>query len=51
LADITQARKGSHEAIMRRAHRTVHRLLWPVLTLALALGVSLALTLRVLPPP
>jgi hypothetical protein len=36
---------------MRRAHRTTHRLLWPVLTLALALGISLALMLRVLPPP
>jgi hypothetical protein len=36
---------------MRRAHRTTHRLLWPVLTLALALGFSLALMWRVLPPP
>jgi hypothetical protein len=36
---------------MRRAHRTTHRLFWPVLTLALALGFSLALILRVLPPP
>ena len=36
---------------MRRAHRTTHRLLWPVLALAVALGFSLALMLRVLPPP
>jgi hypothetical protein len=36
---------------MRRAHRTTHRLLWPVLALALAVGFSLALALRVLPPP
>ena len=36
---------------MRRAHRTTHRLLWPVLTLALALGFTLAQMLRVLPPP
>jgi hypothetical protein len=36
---------------MRRAHRTTHRLLWPILSLVLALGFSLALMLRVLPPP
>ena len=36
---------------MRRAHRTTHRLLLPVLTLVLAFGFSLALMLRVLPPP
>jgi len=36
---------------MRRAHRTAHRMLWPVLTLAVSVGVALALMLRVLPPP
>ena len=35
---------------MRRAHRTAHRLLWPILTLALTAGIALALMLRVLPP-
>jgi hypothetical protein len=34
---------------MTRAHRSVHRALWPVLTFAVALGLVLALTLR--PPP
>jgi hypothetical protein len=34
---------------MRRAHRTVHRALWPVLALAVALGFTMALVLR--PPP
>ena len=34
---------------MRRGHRGVHRLLWPVLALAVALGLTLALALR--PPP
>jgi hypothetical protein len=36
---------------MRRAHRTVHRLLWPVLALAVALGFSAALILRLPPDP
>jgi hypothetical protein len=31
---------------MRRAQRTFHRLIWPVLGLAVALGVALALYLR-----
>jgi hypothetical protein len=31
---------------MRRAHRTVHRRLWPVLAAAVALGIVLALALR-----
>ena len=35
---------------MRRAHRTVHRRLWPILAAALALGVVLALYLRAPPP-
>jgi hypothetical protein len=35
---------------MRRAHRAVHRRLWPVLTAAVALGVALALYLRAPPP-
>jgi hypothetical protein len=34
---------------MRRAHRVVHRALWPVLALAVALGLTMALVLR--PPP
>jgi hypothetical protein len=31
---------------MRRAHRSVHRLLWPVLALVVALGLAMALILR-----
>jgi hypothetical protein len=34
---------------MRRSQRTVHRALWPVLALAVGLGMVLALGLR--PPP
>ena len=34
---------------MRRAHRSFHRLLWPVLALAVALGFGMALALRPLP--
>jgi hypothetical protein len=34
---------------MTRSHRTVHRLLWPVLALAIGLGFVMALYLR--PPP
>ena len=34
---------------MTRGHRTVHRLLWPVLALLVALGVTMALVKR--PPP
>jgi hypothetical protein len=34
---------------MTRAHRTVHRVLWPALVVAVALGFALALVLR--PPP
>ena len=34
---------------MRRAHRSFHRVLWPVLALAVALGFTMALLLR--PPP
>jgi hypothetical protein len=34
---------------MRRAHRSFHRVLWPVLALAVALGFAMALVLR--PPP
>jgi hypothetical protein len=36
---------------MRRAHRKAHRRLWPVLALTVAIGFSLALIWRVLPPP
>src|SRR5215470_4275552 len=34
---------------MTRSHRSAHRALWPILALAVALGVAAALTLR--PPP
>jgi len=34
---------------MTRGHRTVHRLLWPVLALLVALGFTMALVKR--PPP
>jgi hypothetical protein len=34
---------------MRRAHRSVHRALWPVLALAVAFAFAMALVLR--PPP
>jgi hypothetical protein len=34
---------------MRRAHRTVHRRLWPLIALAVAIAFVLALMLR-LPP-
>ena len=34
---------------MTRGHRTVHRLLWPLLALVVALGFTMALVKR--PPP
>jgi len=34
---------------MTRGHRTVHRLLWPLLAVVVALGFTLALVKR--PPP
>jgi hypothetical protein len=34
---------------MTRAHRTVHRLLWPALALTITFGIAMALVLR--PPP
>jgi hypothetical protein len=34
---------------MRRAHRAAHFVIWPVLLLAVLLGLGLALVLR--PPP
>jgi len=34
---------------MRRAHRAVHRALWPALLVLVALGLAMALWLR--PPP
>jgi hypothetical protein len=34
---------------MRRAHRSVHRTLWPVLAVLVMFGVAMALVLR--PPP
>jgi hypothetical protein len=36
---------------MRRAHRSVHRSLWPILALVVGLGVAMALVLRAPPPP
>ncbi len=33
---------------MRRAHRTVHRFVWPVLAVAVVLGVALAIYLPTL---
>jgi hypothetical protein len=34
---------------MTRTHRSLHRIVWPILALLVALGVALALWLR--PPP
>jgi hypothetical protein len=34
---------------MRRSHRAVHRVLWPILALLVVFGVAMALVLR--PPP
>jgi hypothetical protein len=34
---------------MNRSHRTAHRLLWPILAVAVLSGVAMALVLR--PPP
>ncbi len=34
---------------MRRAHRTAHRILWPVIAVLLLAGVTMAFVLR--PPP
>jgi hypothetical protein len=34
---------------MRRGHRRLHRVVWPVLAVIVALGFTLALALR--PPP
>lgn len=34
---------------MTRAHRAVHRLLWPALALTVGIGIVMALMLR--PPP
>ena len=31
---------------MKRAHRSVHRALWPILAVAVALGLAMALLLR-----
>jgi len=35
---------------MRRAHRSLHRVLWPLLTVAVILVFALALYLRAPPP-
>jgi hypothetical protein len=34
---------------MTRSHRSIHRLLWPILALVIGLGFTMALYLR--PPP
>jgi hypothetical protein len=34
---------------MRRAHRAVHRILWPILAILVVFGAAMALALR--PPP
>jgi hypothetical protein len=36
---------------MKRAHRTLHRLVWPALALLIGFGLTLALVLRAPPPP
>ena len=36
---------------MTRGHRAVHRLLWPVLTIVVALGFTMALVKRLPPEP
>lgn len=35
---------------MTRSHRSIHRMLWPVLALAVGLGFVMALLLRAPPP-
>jgi hypothetical protein len=35
---------------MRRAHRTLHRWIWPFLGITVAIGIILALYLREPPP-
>jgi hypothetical protein len=35
---------------MRRTHRTLHRWIWPLLGIAVAVGIVLALYLREPPP-
>lgn len=34
---------------MKRAHRTIHRNVWPIVALVVAIGFTLALVLRVPP--
>ncbi len=34
---------------MTRSHRSLHRIVWPVLAVVVAIGFAMALTLR--PPP
>lgn len=38
-----------HDPHMTRSHRLIHRLIWPLLAVAVLLGVGMALQLR--PPP
>jgi hypothetical protein len=35
---------------MRRAHRAIHRWIWPLLGIAVAIGIAMALYLREPPP-
>jgi hypothetical protein len=35
---------------MKRAHRSVHRGIWPVLALLVGLGLAMALVMRAPPP-
>jgi hypothetical protein len=36
---------------MTRKHRSIHRLIWPILAFAVGLGLTFALTLRAPPEP
>jgi hypothetical protein len=36
---------------MTRSHRLAHRLIWPILAIAVVLGVTMALVLRSPPEP
>jgi hypothetical protein len=47
LCDLALAQ--GREGAMRRAHRMVHRALWPALALLVLFGFAMALVLR--PPP
>ena len=36
---------------MRRAHRTAHRMLWPVLAVLVGVALATSLVMRAPPPP